>query len=57
MNAAIVGTIARSVLLSFGGFFVAKGYVDNETLQQVVSAVVVLFTAAWGVVEKMRRPS
>ena len=53
MNAAVVGTIARSILLSLGGFFVAKGYLDNETLQQVVSAVVVLFTAGWGVVDKL----
>lgn len=55
MNAAVIGTIARSVLLSLGGVFVAKGYLDNDTMQQVVSAVVVLFTAVWGVVEKLRR--
>lgn len=55
MNAAVVGTIARSILLTLGGVFVGKGYLDNDTLQQVVSAVIVLATAAWGVVEKLKR--
>jgi membrane protein DedA with SNARE-associated domain len=55
MNAAIVGTLARSVLLTLGGYFVAKGYLDNDTLTQIVSAVVTLATAAWGVVEKVKR--
>jgi hypothetical protein len=53
MNTAIVATIARSVLIAAGGWFVSKGYFDNDTLQQVVSALVVLITAGWGVVDKM----
>lgn len=55
MNAAVIGTLARSVLIALGGIFVTKGYIDNDTLQQIVSAIVVLITAAWGVVEKLRR--
>lgn len=53
MNAAIVGTVVRSVLIALGGVFVTKGYIDNDTLQQVVSALVVLITAGWGVVDKL----
>jgi hypothetical protein len=55
MNAAVVGTIVRSVLIAIGSVFVTKGYIDNDTLQQGVSALVVLITAAWGVVEKVKR--
>lgn len=55
MNAAIVGTLARSLLLSIGGIAVSKGYIDNDTLTQIVGAVITLATAAWGVVEKLRR--
>ncbi len=55
MNAAVIGTIARSILLTVGGIGVAKGYFDNETLTQVVSAVITIFTAAWGVYEKKAR--
>lgn len=55
MNAAVIGTLARSILLTIGGVFVAKGYLDNDTLTQIVSAVITLATAGWGVVEKLRR--
>jgi hypothetical protein len=55
MNAAVIGTLARSVLLTVGGIFVAKGYIDNDTLTQIVSAVITLATASWGVVEKLKR--
>lgn len=56
MNAAVIGTIARSLLLTIGGIGVSKGYYDNETLTQVVGAVITIATAVWGVVEKMRNP-
>ena len=53
MNAAVIATIARSVLIALGSVFVTKGYLDNDTLQQIVSALVVLITAGWGVFDKL----
>jgi hypothetical protein len=53
MNQAVMMSILRSILIAAGGFAVTKGYIDNDTLQQVVSAIVVLAAAAWGAVDKM----
>lgn len=55
MNQAMIFSIVRSVLIAVGGVFVAKGYIDNDTLQQVVSAIVVVASAAWGAFEKVKR--
>lgn len=55
MNQAMVLSLVRSVLIGLGGWFVAKGYIDNDTLTQVVSAIVVVASAAWGAVDKAKR--
>lgn len=55
MNAAVIGTIVRSLLITLGGIGVTKGYYDNDTLTQVAGALTTVITAAWGVWEKKRR--
>lgn len=54
MNQAMILSIVRSVLIAAGGIFVTKGYLDNDTLQQVVSSIVVIASAVWGAVDKRK---
>lgn len=46
-------SVLRSVLITLGGVAVAKGYLTNTGLEQVVGAVIVIVTAAWGAFDKM----
>lgn len=49
----VIATLVRSTLIALGSFFVTKGYIDSDTLQQIVSAIVVLVSAGWGVFDKL----
>ena len=46
--------IVRTILAAAGGWVVAKGYVDNATLQAVIGALGTLFIAAWSVWSKKK---
>lgn len=48
MSQAMILSIVRHVLTAVGGIAVAKGYIDSDTLTQVVGAVVTLVGAGWG---------
>ena len=54
MDAAVLGGIIRAVLAAVGGGFLAKGYVDADTLNVVVGALASLASAAWSVWVKVR---
>jgi hypothetical protein len=47
--------IFRHILTVVGGFFVAKGYVDTDTLNSVVGATATLAGVAWSVLDKKDR--
>jgi hypothetical protein len=42
----------RSLLVIFGSVLSAKGYTDDQTVQAVIGAVMVVITTLWGVVDK-----
>ena len=48
MDFQVVLTVIRQILIFAGGFIVAKGYIDTETLTTVVGSIVALATAAYG---------
>lgn len=48
----MLSSVVRSVFLSLGGYFVAKGWTTNDVVQQVVPALVIAITALWGALEK-----
>ena len=52
MNAEQVWGIIRTILAAFSGWVVAKGYVDDATLQSVIGAVGTIFIAVWSFVAK-----
>ena len=53
MKQAILSGV-RSALITVGSIFAAKGWIDDATVQAVVSAVVVVASAVWGAWDKFR---
>lgn len=49
MNKDMAWGVVRALLAAGGGYFVAKGMVDAGTLETVLGAVGVLFTAGWSI--------
>ena len=54
MTADQVWGIIRTILAAGGGYIVAKGWVDNATLQSVLGALGTLFVAGWSVWSKRK---
>lgn len=52
MNSDQISSLIRSILLAVGGFFVGKGIIDASTMTTIVSALVTLGMAAWGIFTK-----
>ena len=46
--------IVRTILAAAGGYIVAKGWVDNATLQSVIGALGTIFIAVWSVWSKKK---
>lgn len=47
--------IVRAVLAAAGGWAVARGWVDQSTLEQLIGATMVIATAAWSLHAKLRK--
>ncbi len=47
MNTEQITSIIRQILLAAGGFVVGKGWVDNETMLQIVGALSVIIGSVW----------
>lgn len=52
MNMETIMGVVRHVLTFGGGFLVAKGFLDSETLNQVVAALVTLVGVGWSIFAK-----
>jgi len=44
--------IVRHSLTFIGGIIVAKGYIDNATVTEIVGSVVTLAGAVWSIIDK-----
>lgn len=55
MTAEQVWGIARTILAAAGGWFVAKGYLDNETLAAVLGGAGTIFVAGWSFWSKKKK--
>lgn len=49
MNTDLIGGVIRAVLAAVGGYFVAKGTVDQGTFTTISGALVTLGTAIWSI--------
>jgi ABC-type proline/glycine betaine transport system permease subunit len=54
MSSDQIAGIVRTIAASVGGFFVAKGLVDSETVLAVSGALATLAVAAWSVWSKRK---
>lgn len=54
MNRDIWLGLARHLLTAVGGFFVARGTIDADTMSAAVGAAVTLGGAAWSVADKRK---
>lgn len=51
MNSTIAGII-RHVLTAVGGYLVAKGWVDESTLPEVIGAIITIGGVVWSIFQK-----
>ena len=54
MTAEQIWGIVRTILAAAGGSIVAKGWVDNATIQSVIGALGTIFIAVWSVWAKKK---
>ena len=54
MTAEQIWGIVRTILAAGGGYIVAKGWVDNATIQSVIGALGTIFIAVWSVWAKKK---
>lgn len=55
MNEAAYSAV-RSVLIALGAYAAGKGWIGQGVIDQLVPAVLVIASAAWGVVAKLKKP-
>jgi hypothetical protein len=54
MNGEQIAGIVRAIVAALGGFLVAKGVADAETVAAVAGALATLAAAAWSVLSKKK---
>lgn len=52
MDAEKIWGVVRTILAAIGGYFVARGKIDNETLMQILAGAGTLFVAIWSWISK-----
>lgn len=57
MNLSAILTALRYILAAAGGFIVSKGWLDAETLEQVIGAILVLIPAVAGIITNIKNKS
>jgi len=48
--------VLRHVLTGFGGYFVAKGWVDESIIQEFIGAFITVIGTVWSIREKNTDP-
>ena len=56
MNGEQIAGVVRAIVAALGGFLVAKGVTDAETVAAVAGALATLAAAAWSVLSKKKKP-
>lgn len=54
MTAEAIWGVIRTILAAAAGYFAAKGYFDMPMANEVISAVGVIFVAAWSIFNKAK---
>lgn len=56
-TSAAIWSAVRTLLGALGGYLVGRGLIDQQTMQDVLGAVMVLAPLIWGVINKFRSES
>lgn len=56
MNKAQILGVLRHVLTFAGGFVVAKGWIDEGLVTELIGGVITLSGTVWSVIEKYKAP-
>jgi flagellar motor component MotA len=54
INQAMILSLVRQVLFVMGGVLVSRGYVDEETLNEVIGAIIIIGSSAWALWTRTR---
>jgi|NOAtaT_6_FD_contig_21_6847359_length_262_multi_3_in_0_out_0_1 hypothetical protein len=55
MSPEIIGAVLRHILTAVGGYFVAKGVVDQGSVEAIVGGVVASVGLAWSLLVKVKK--
>ena len=56
MKAAVIALL-RHLLTFIGGALVAKGFIDTESLQEIIGAIISILSVTWMAVSKYKAPA
>lgn len=56
MKAAAI-SLLRHLLTFIGGALVAKGFIDTESLQEIIGAIISIVSVSWMAVSKYNAPA
>ena len=56
MKAAVIALL-RHLLTFIGGALVAKGFIDTESLQEIIGAIISILSVTWMAVSKYNKPT
>lgn len=54
MTGEAIWGVVRTILAAVGGYFVAKGKVDDATIQQILGGLGTIFVAGWSIFSKVK---
>ena len=56
MKSAVIALL-RHLLTFIGGALVAKGFIDTESLQEIIGAIISILSVTWMAVSKYKAPA
>ena len=56
MQSAVIALL-RHLLTFIGGALVAKGFIDTESLQEIIGAIISILSVTWMAVSKYKAPA
>lgn len=55
MTPEIISAVVRHILTAVGGYFVAKGTIDQASVEAIVGGVVATIGLAWSLIIKVKK--
>lgn len=55
MTPEMISAVARHILTAVGGYFVAKGTIDQASVEAIVGGIVATIGLAWSLIAKAKQ--